>query len=127
MGAVTENYVAQQLAAKGYDLYYWESNSTAELDFILQKGNQVIGVEVKRGSMSVPAVSAFLWTAINQLIRSACHSRILGGKIGLRLFRYMQRFVYDVLPPLMLCIEAEFRITLKGALTHTTGLGGYFW
>ena len=49
MGAVTENYVAQQLAAKGYDLYYWESNSTAELDFVLQKGNQIIGIEVKKG------------------------------------------------------------------------------
>jgi len=49
MGALTENYVAQQLAAKGYDLYYWESSSTAELDFVLQKGNQIIGVEVKKG------------------------------------------------------------------------------
>ena len=49
MGAVTENYVAQQLAAKGYPLYYWESSSTAELDFVLQKGNQVIGIEVKKG------------------------------------------------------------------------------
>ena len=27
MGAVTENYVAQQLVDKGYDLYYWESGS----------------------------------------------------------------------------------------------------
>ena len=49
MGAVTENYVAQQLVAEGYDLYYWESNSTAELDFVLQKDNQIIGVEVKKG------------------------------------------------------------------------------
>lgn len=49
MGAVTENYVAQQLAAKGYDLYYWESRSTAELDFVLQKDNQIIGIEVKKG------------------------------------------------------------------------------
>lgn len=49
MGAVAENYVAQQLAAKGYDLYYWESSSTAELDFVLQKGNQIIGIEVKKG------------------------------------------------------------------------------
>lgn len=49
MGAVTENYVAQQLAAKGYDLYYWESKSTAELDFVLQKANQIIGIEVKKG------------------------------------------------------------------------------
>lgn len=49
MGAVTENYVAQQLVAKGYDLYYWESSNTAELDFVLQKDNQIIGVEVKKG------------------------------------------------------------------------------
>lgn len=49
MGAVTENYVAQQLAAKGYDLYYWESRSTAEVDFVLQKENQIIGIEVKKG------------------------------------------------------------------------------
>lgn len=49
MGAVTENYVAQQLVAKGYDLYYWESGSTAELDFVLQKDKQIIGIEVKKG------------------------------------------------------------------------------
>ncbi|MBP3459064.1 MAG: ATP-binding protein [Lachnospiraceae bacterium] len=49
MGAVTENYVAQQLAAKGYPLYYWESKSTAELDFVLQKENRIIGIEVKKG------------------------------------------------------------------------------
>lgn len=49
MGAVTENYVAQQLVAKGYDLYYWESGSAAELDFVLQKDDQIIGIEVKKG------------------------------------------------------------------------------
>lgn len=43
MGAVTENYVAQQLAANGHDLYYWESNNTAELDFVLQKGKSSHG------------------------------------------------------------------------------------
>lgn len=49
MGAVTENYVAQQLTAKGYSLYYWESKYSAELDFVLQKENQIVGVEVKKG------------------------------------------------------------------------------
>jgi predicted AAA+ superfamily ATPase len=49
MGAVAENYVAQQLAAKGYDLYYWESKNTAELDFVLQRDGEIIGVEVKKG------------------------------------------------------------------------------
>ena len=49
MGAVTENYVAQQLASKGYPLYYWESPGTAELDFVLQKENRIVGIEVKKG------------------------------------------------------------------------------
>ena len=49
MGAVTENYVAQQFAAKGYPLYYWANTGTAELDFLLQRGSDVIGVEVKKG------------------------------------------------------------------------------
>ncbi|MEG2958732.1 MAG: ATP-binding protein [Oscillospiraceae bacterium] len=49
MGALTENYVAEQLAAKGYDLFYWANSNTAELDFVLQQGNQIVGVEVKKG------------------------------------------------------------------------------
>lgn len=49
MGAVTENFTAQQLAANGYDLYYWESKNTAELDFVIQKQNQILAIEVKKG------------------------------------------------------------------------------
>lgn len=50
LGALTENYVAQQLASKGYELHYWENNGTAELDFVLQKGSEIIGIEVKKGT-----------------------------------------------------------------------------
>ncbi len=49
LGAVTENYIAQQLAAKEYPLFYWTSSNEAEVDFILQSGQQVIPVEVKTG------------------------------------------------------------------------------
>jgi uncharacterized protein len=47
LGALTENYVAGALHAKGYPLYYWESSSIAEVDFVLQKDNLVIPFEVK--------------------------------------------------------------------------------
>lgn len=47
MGAIAENYVAQALNAAGYDLYYWVSGNTAELDFILQKDGLITVVEVK--------------------------------------------------------------------------------
>ena len=49
LGAVSENYVAQALAAKNYGLYYWSNDGTAELDFIIQKGGDIIPVEVKTG------------------------------------------------------------------------------
>jgi predicted AAA+ superfamily ATPase len=48
--AVAENYVAQALANKRYALYYWTSKGTAELDFVLQKGDDIIAVEVKTGA-----------------------------------------------------------------------------
>ena len=49
IGSVTENYIAQTLAANGHALRYWAGEYTAELDFVLQKGDDIIGVEVKKG------------------------------------------------------------------------------
>jgi len=49
LGAITENYIAQSLIANGYKLYYWTSNHTAELDFVLQKDSDIISCEVKKG------------------------------------------------------------------------------
>jgi len=49
MGSVTENYIAQALSANGYPLFYWTSEHTAELDFVIQKGTDIIGIEVKKG------------------------------------------------------------------------------
>lgn len=49
MGSVAENYVAQSLAANGHSLFYWASEHTAELDFVLQKETEIIGIEVKKG------------------------------------------------------------------------------
>ena len=47
-GALTENYVAASLKTNGYDLYYWEANGKAELDFVIQSAEgDIIPVEVK--------------------------------------------------------------------------------
>jgi len=46
-GAMTENYIAQQLNANGHKLYYWESNNQAELDFVIQVDNKIIPIEAK--------------------------------------------------------------------------------
>lgn len=45
-GALTEQYVFQQLAAK--ELYYWSAEkSSGEIDFVLQVNNKVVALEVK--------------------------------------------------------------------------------
>ena len=47
-GALTENYIASALRTIGYDLYYWEANGKAEVDFVIQSSEgEVIPVEVK--------------------------------------------------------------------------------
>jgi len=48
-GAIAENYVAQAFAANLIPLLYWKNDNTAEVDFVIQKGVDVIPVEVKAG------------------------------------------------------------------------------
>lgn len=49
LGSMAENYVAQTFTNKGYDLFYWQSDGKAEIDFVLQNDDGVIPVEVKKG------------------------------------------------------------------------------
>lgn len=48
-GALTEQYVLQQLKTiKGLNIYYWTADrGTAEVDFVIDNGSEVIPVEVK--------------------------------------------------------------------------------
>ena len=50
-GALAENYVAQQLAAAtAGELHYWRSSGgKAEVDFLLERGGEVLPLEVKAG------------------------------------------------------------------------------
>jgi len=49
IGAIAENYVAQAFATNLTPLLYWKNDNTAEVDFVIQKGIDVIPVEVKSG------------------------------------------------------------------------------
>ncbi|MDX2250528.1 MAG: ATP-binding protein [Bacteroidia bacterium] len=49
-GAFTENFVAAELVKSNSDsLFYWTSGSDAEVDFVVQLGNEIVPVEVKSG------------------------------------------------------------------------------
>ena len=46
-GNIAENYMAEQLVRNGASLYYWKSDSDAEIDFILYNEDGLIPIEVK--------------------------------------------------------------------------------
>jgi hypothetical protein len=47
-GALTEQFVAQELTASGRKLYYYSAdNSTAEINFLIQKDEDIVPLEVK--------------------------------------------------------------------------------
>ena len=49
-GAIYENYVAQELAARGMPLYYFKSKAAGELDFLVENSlERVLPIEVKSG------------------------------------------------------------------------------
>ena len=61
-GMIAEEYVAQQLASRGYKIYYWSNdNSTSELDFIVQKDSMLLPIEVKSSTnVRAKSLSAYL-------------------------------------------------------------------
>ena len=51
-GAITENYVAQELVHSQYSLFYWTSEGKAEIDFIIEQDDSIYPIEVKSGNSS---------------------------------------------------------------------------
>ena len=46
-GAFAENYVLNELKSQEIEAYFWRSGNSAEIDFIFEKENELIPVEVK--------------------------------------------------------------------------------
>lgn len=61
-GALTEQFVAQELAAAGMELYYYSApGSSGEVDFVVQAGDKVIPVEVKaEENLQAKSLKAFV-------------------------------------------------------------------
>jgi len=46
-GALTENFVCQELTSHGKKLYYWSSERTAEVDYVFKHDSVILPLEVK--------------------------------------------------------------------------------
>lgn len=58
-GIFFENYIANEFVAKGIPLYYWKGKTSAELEFVVESGNHIIPVDVKRGRGTLNSLVKF--------------------------------------------------------------------
>ncbi len=48
-GIFFENFVANELIAKGHKLFYWRGKASAELEFIIESDNRLYPIDAKKG------------------------------------------------------------------------------
>lgn len=58
-GIFFENFVADELAAKGHSLFYWKGKSSAELEFIVESDNKLYPIDVKKGRGTLHSLEKF--------------------------------------------------------------------
>lgn len=50
LGGLFESFVASELKANGFEPFYYRSKNIGEIDFLIEKNNKIIPIEVKSGS-----------------------------------------------------------------------------
>ena len=58
-GIFFENFIANELAAKGHKLYYWKGKSSSELEFIVESDNKLYPIDVKKGRGTLNSLDKF--------------------------------------------------------------------
>lgn len=59
LGIFFENFVANELIAKGLQLYYWRGKASAELEFIIESDNKLYPIDVKKGRGTLNSLEKF--------------------------------------------------------------------
>ena len=59
-GAVYENVISESLVKKGYTLHFHKPDDDHELEFVIEKGGEVIPIEVKAGNNPSASLNAFI-------------------------------------------------------------------
>ena len=58
-GIFFENFVANELVAKGHKLFYWRGKASAELEFIIESDNKLFPIDVKKGRGTLNSLEKF--------------------------------------------------------------------
>lgn len=58
-GIFFENFITNELIAKGHKLFYWKGKASAELEFIVEVNNKLFPVDVKKGKGVLNSLEKF--------------------------------------------------------------------
>ncbi|MBE6712743.1 MAG: ATP-binding protein [Ruminococcaceae bacterium] len=58
-GIFFENFVANEMVAKGHKLFYWRGKASSELEFIIESDNKLYPMDVKKGRGTLHSLEKF--------------------------------------------------------------------
>lgn len=58
-GIFFENFIANELIAKGHKLFYWRGRTSSELEFIIESDNKLYPIDVKKGKGTLNSLEKF--------------------------------------------------------------------
>ena len=58
-GIFFENFVSEELIAKGNELYYWKGKNNSEIEFIIDSNNKLYPIDVKKGKGVLNSLEKF--------------------------------------------------------------------
>lgn len=58
-GIFFENFVANELIAKGHKLFYWRGKTSSELEFIIESNSKLYPIDVKKGRGTLNSLEKF--------------------------------------------------------------------
>ncbi len=58
-GIFFENFIANELVAKGHPLFYWRGKASAELEFIVESNGSLYPIDVKKGRGTLNSLTKF--------------------------------------------------------------------
>ena len=76
-GGIYENVVAECLVKKGYTLHYYHPSDNRELEFVIEKGLEVVPIEVKANNDATVSLNEFI-----QEFKPSIAYKITGGNLG---------------------------------------------
>ena len=76
-GGIYENFVAETLIKNGYTLHYFKPDENSTLEFIIEKGSEVIPIEVKAGNTATKSLNSFI-----ENFSPSVAFKLISGNIG---------------------------------------------